>query len=69
MSQKNVNRVISRLMSEEALRIRFVLDRFETIADLHERGLPLTPNEIDLFVQSDVEIWFGGHSCAGGSLN
>jgi hypothetical protein len=65
MSQENVDKVITRLMSEEALRIRFVLDRFDTIADLLEHGLPLTPAEIDLFVQSDVEMWFGENPRTG----
>lgn len=58
MSAVNVEKVISRLVSEEDLRIRFVLDPFDTLADLHERGLTLSPNEIDVFVQSDAQIWF-----------
>jgi len=57
--QDNVDKLIHRLLSDEILRIRFALDRFNTIADLHERGLHLTPREIDLFVQADVEIWAG----------
>jgi hypothetical protein len=58
MSAVNVEKVISRLLSEEELRIRFVLDPFDTLADLHERGLALSPHEIDVFVQSDAQIWF-----------
>jgi len=69
MSQENVDRLITRLMSEEELRVRFALDRFVTIADLHEGGLALTPNEIDLFIQSDVSIWCGEHSCHGGRFH
>jgi hypothetical protein len=69
MSQENVDKLITRLMSEEDLRSRFALDRFDVIADLLESGLPLTPHEIDLFVQSDGEIWRGEYSCASGSLN
>jgi len=69
MSQENVDQLINRLMSEEELRIRFELDRFETIADLHERGLALTPKEIDLFIQSDVYIWSGDHFGRGGPLH
>jgi hypothetical protein len=61
MSQENVDRLITKLMSDEEWRIRFTLDRFQTIADLHECGLALTPTEIDLFVQSDVDIWSGEH--------
>jgi hypothetical protein len=58
MSAVNVEKVISRLLSEEELRIRFVLDPFDTLADLHERGMALSPHEIDVFVQSDALIWF-----------
>jgi len=50
MSQDNVDKVMSRLLSDEELRIRFVLDRLTTLADLHDGGLSLTPDEIDLFV-------------------
>ena len=65
MSAINVEKVISRLLSEEDLRIRFVLDPFDTLADLHERGLTLSPNEIDVFVQSDAQIWFWEDRCVG----
>jgi hypothetical protein len=64
MSQDNVERVMSRLLSDEELRIRFVLDRFTTLADLYDGGLTLTPDEIDLFVQSDAHIWFGYQTIA-----
>jgi hypothetical protein len=59
MSQQNVGKVMTRLLTEEELRLRFVLDPLEALAELHLRGLALTPDEIDVFVQSDVELWFG----------
>jgi hypothetical protein len=59
MSQQNVTNVISRLLTDEELRMRFALDPFDTVAELHLRGLALTPDEIDVFVQSDVRVWFG----------
>ena len=59
MSQQNVGNVINRLLSDEELRVRFALDPFDTIAELHLQGLALTPHEIDVFVQSDVRLWFG----------
>jgi hypothetical protein len=58
MSQHNVENIIERLLTDEELRIRFALDRFDTLAELHVRGLALTPHEIDVFVQSDVRLWF-----------
>jgi len=62
MSHENVERVITRLMSEEELRIRFAFDPFDAIADLHDQGFLLTPDEIDLFLQSKMEIWCGEHA-------
>jgi hypothetical protein len=61
MSEQNVGDVIDRLLTDGELRIRFALDRFDTIAELHLRGLALTPDEIDAFVQSAVRVWFGQH--------
>ncbi len=60
MSQDTVERVMNRLLSDEELRLRFAFDRIEVVADLHDGGLVLTSDEIDLFVQSDMDIWFGG---------
>jgi hypothetical protein len=66
MSQQNVGNVIHRLLTDEELRIRFALDRFDALAELHVRGLALTPDEMDVFVQSDVKLWFGeNESCRG----
>jgi hypothetical protein len=59
MSQQIVGMVMTRLLSDEELRTRFAIDSFEALAELHLRGLLLTPDEIDVFVQSDVRLWFG----------
>jgi hypothetical protein len=59
MSQEHVGNVIHRLVTDEELRSRFAVDPLDTLAELHLRGLTLTPNEIDVFVQSDVRLWFG----------
>jgi len=64
-----VGRVITRLLTDEELRTRFALDPFDTLADLHLHGLALTPDEIDVFVQSDVRLWFVGHAVVGGRLH
>ena len=58
MALQHVEDVIHRLLTDEELRTRFALDRFDTIAELVVSGIPLTPQEIDLFVQSDVRLWF-----------
>jgi hypothetical protein len=58
MSQEIVGEVMSRLLTDEDLRMRFAHDRFDTLAELHGRGLPLTADEIDVFIHSDVRVWF-----------
>ena len=65
MSQQMVGLVIDRLLTDEDLRIRFALDRFETLADLSFLGIELTPDEIDVFIQTDVRLWFWGDRVVG----
>jgi hypothetical protein len=57
MSQQMVGVVIDRLISDEDLRVRFIVEPVETIADLHARGFELTPDEIDLFIQTNAGTW------------
>ena len=58
MSQQMVGIVMNRLLTDEALRIRFTVEPVETLADLQARGFELTPDEIDLFIQTDPWTWF-----------
>jgi hypothetical protein len=58
MSRQVVATVIARLLLDEVLRARFVIEPMETLADLHRYGLELTPAEIDLFIQADAQTWF-----------
>jgi hypothetical protein len=60
MSQQTVGIVIDKLLSDEDLRNRFVVDRIETLAELYLRGVELRPDEIDLFCRSDARLWFWG---------
>ena len=60
MSQAHVGMVIEMLLTDEDLRIRFALERLETIVDLCVRGIELTCDEIDLFCQTDAHLWFVG---------
>ena len=46
MSQAGVGMVVEKLLTDEDLRIRFALDRMETIAELCLRGIELTRDEI-----------------------
>lgn len=66
MSQQTVGMVIDKLLTDEDLRIRFVVDRMETLADLFLRGFELKPDEIDLFCQTDAGLWFWGAAAMSG---
>ena len=65
MSQQTVGIVIDKLLSDEDLRIRFVVDRMETLAELCLRGIELRPDEIDLFCRTDARLWFWGGDLMG----
>ena len=58
MSRTGVGMVIDKLLTDEHLRIRFALDRVETVAELCQRGFDLSPDEIDLFFRTDAGLWF-----------
>ena len=58
MSRASVGLVVEKLLTDEDLRIRFALDRIETIAELCLRGFELTGDEIDLFCGTDPRLWF-----------
>jgi hypothetical protein len=57
MSQRNVEILIGRLVTDEELRVRFAQAPFETLAELSERGCELTRGEIDALVQTDAQLW------------
>ena len=58
MSRTNIGMVIDKLLTDENLRIRFALDRVETVAELCLRGFDLTRDEIDLLCRTDAGVWF-----------
>jgi HAMP domain-containing protein len=57
MSQKTVQLVIGRLLTDEDLRVRFVERPFETLTELQEQGFELTRDEIEALAQSDARMW------------
>src|SRR4030095_7040017 len=57
MSQKTVQLVIGRLLTDEELRSHFVNRPLETLTKLQQQGFELTRDEIDAIVESDPEIW------------
>jgi hypothetical protein len=58
MSRTIVGMVIDKLLTDENLRIRFAIDRVETVAELCLRGFDLTRDEIDLLCRTDAGVWF-----------
>jgi hypothetical protein len=60
MSRQTVGNVIDKLLTDEQLRTRFVLDPMETLAELCFRGFVLMPEEIDLLCRTDTRLWFWG---------
>ncbi len=65
MSRAGVGMVIEKLLTDEVLRIRFALDRTETVAELFLRGFDLSPDEMDLFFRTDARLWFLGETVRG----
>jgi hypothetical protein len=65
MSQQTVGIVIDRLLNDEDLRVRFALDRIETLAALSFLGIELTRAEMDVFLRTDARLWFWGSGVAG----
>ncbi len=57
MSQKTVQLVIGRLLTDEELRRRFVERSRETLGELRAAGYELTDDEIDALVRSDPTLW------------
>jgi hypothetical protein len=57
MSQQVIGDVIDRLLSDEDLRFLLTVDRFEALGELCTLGFELTPSEIDLFIESNLETW------------
>ena len=58
MSRASIGMVIDKLLTDETLRIRFVVDPMETVAELFLRGFDFTRDEIDLLCRTDARVWF-----------
>jgi hypothetical protein len=57
MSQRTVQFVIGRLLTDEDLRVRFVEQPLRTLMELREQGFDLSEDEIDALSRSHPTKW------------
>ncbi len=57
MSQKIVQLVIGRLLTDEELRLQFLRDPRATLTAFRDQGLELTRGEIEALIQTDRDTW------------
>jgi hypothetical protein len=57
MSQRTVERVIGRLVTDEELRLEFIRAPRKTLAALAEQGWELTGVEVDALLRTDIGLW------------
>ena len=57
MSQKSVEIVIGRLVTDEVLRGRFFAEPAGTLRSLHEGGLDLNPAETEALLEMPADSW------------
>jgi hypothetical protein len=57
MSQRHVELLIGRLLTDEELRDEFTRAPFETLAGYCQQGWDLSRGEIDAFMQTDLRFW------------
>ncbi len=60
MTQRNVEMLIGRLLTDEELRRRFVGQPEQTLAELCARGYEFSRGEIDALLQIDTDVWTSG---------
>ena len=57
MSQKTVQLVIAKLLTDEEVRHQFLNDPIGTLAEFRDHGFELTSDEIDALLQTDRSLW------------
>lgn len=57
MSQRTIERVIGRLLTDEELRHEFTRSPRRTLAELIERGWDLSRFEVDAMLATETDLW------------
>ena len=57
MSQRSIEILVGRLITDEAFRDAFVMDRSATLQQFQDQGHELTPVEIDAVLTVSPEWW------------
>jgi len=60
MSQRSIEIVIGRLLTDEEFRESFLKDPARSLSDLCEAGTQLTRSEINALVSIDARLWISG---------
>ena len=61
--------VMTRLLTDEVLRLRFTFDRVKVLCELQAQGFELTPGELDLFMLSDADMWWWADRAMAATLH
>lgn len=57
MSQKTVQLVIARLITDEDTRLQFLDSPLETLTAFRDQGFELTSDEIEALIETDRDLW------------
>ena len=57
MSQRTIERVIGRLLTDEELRHEFTRSPRRTLAELNEQGWDLSRIEVDALLATEIGLW------------
>jgi hypothetical protein len=57
MSQRTIERVIGRLLTDEELRQAFTRSPMRTLVELGEQGWELSRLEVDALLATEIDLW------------
>ena len=57
MSQRTIERVIGRLLTDEELRHEFIRSPRGTLVELNEQGWELSRLEVDALLATEISLW------------